>query len=210
MISIVVVDDNIDVGEMLRGLINSHNGFTCVAVAATGMEGVEKVKRYKPDVVIMDIGLPDMSGIECVRRLGPVCANTEFIMFTVSDEDENIFEAIYSGANSYLLKTTTPAQLIEAIKEVHEGGSPMSSDIARRVLAKMKSHGKKKTDLNNIKLTKREEEVLHLLSEGFTYQEVADRLFISVKTLKSHIYNTYLKLQVDNKTEALNKYFGRP
>lgn len=154
----------------------------------------------------MDIGLPDISGIDCVRKLRPLCPNVEFIMCTVYDEDEKVFQSLEAGANSYILKKSKPELLLSAIREVFEGGSPMSIAIARKIVAKMQRKDDTRVTYG---ITPREVEVLTMLSKGLTYTEVADSLFISVKTLKKHIYNICEKLHVDNKVEALNKFFGK-
>ncbi|WP_373515501.1 LuxR C-terminal-related transcriptional regulator [Persicitalea sp.] len=154
----------------------------------------------------MDIGLPDISGIDCVRKLKVLCPNVEFIMCTIYDEDENVFQSLEAVANSYILKKSKPELLRTAIREVHEGGSPMSSYIARNIVTKIQHKCQVRTDYG---ITPLEVDVLTMLSKGLAYQEVADGLFISVKTLKKHIYNICSKLHVDNKVEALNKFFGK-
>lgn len=206
MISVFIVEDNADIQILLQTVVNRHEEYTCVGVVSTGGDALKKIPELLPDVVLMDIGLPDISGIDCVRKLRPQCPNVEFIMCTIYDEDEKVFQSLEAGANSYILKKSKPELLLTAIREVYEGGSPMSSDIARKVVAKMQRQGRPTTDYG---ITPREEEVLTMLSRGLTYNEVADGLFISVKTLKKHIYNIYEKLHVDNKVEALNKFFGK-
>ena len=206
MISVLIVEDHEDIQLLLQTVVSRHDDYTCVGVVSTGADALKKIPELLPDVVLMDIGLPDISGIDCVRRLKLICPNVEFIMCTIYDEDENVFQSLEAGANSYILKKSKPELLLSAIREVHEGGSPMSSDIARKIVARMQRNDKARTDCG---LTPREEEVLVKLSKGLTYSETADQLFISVKTLKKHIYNIYEKLHVDNKVEALNKFFGK-
>lgn len=206
MIAVFIVEDNPDIQLLLQTIVGQDDGYACVGVVATGTEALDKIPELLPDVVLMDIGLPDISGIDCVRKLKVLCPNVEFIMCTIYDEDEKVFESLEAGANSYILKKSKPELLRTAIREVHEGGSPMSSDIARKIVAKMQRKGQVRT---NYGITPREVDVLTMLSKGLTYQEVADGLFISVKTLKKHIYNIYSKLHVDNKVEALNKFFGK-
>ncbi|AQG82319.1 LuxR family transcriptional regulator [Spirosoma montaniterrae] len=206
IISVLIVEDNPDIQLLLRTIVSRDDEYVCVGVVATGTEALRRIPELLPDVVLMDIGLPDLSGIECVRKLKPLCPNVEFIMCTVYDEDEKVFESLEAGANSYILKKSKPELLLTAIREVHEGGSPMSSDIARKIVAKMQRSQPPRPDYH---ITPREAEVLTMLSKGLTYAEVADGLFISVKTLKKHIYNIYEKLRVDNKVEALNKFFGK-
>jgi two-component system, NarL family, response regulator LiaR len=206
VISVFIVEDNPDIQQLLQTIVSRDAEYSCVGVVDSGTEALRQIPDLLPDVVLMDIGLPDLSGIECVKRLKPVCPNVEFIMCTIYDEDEKVFQSLEAGANSYILKRSKPDLLLSAIREVHEGGSPMSSDIARKIVARLQRKDQVRTDYH---ITPREEEVLTMLAKGLTYIEVADRLFISVKTLKKHIYNIYEKLHVDNKVEALNKYFGK-
>ena len=206
MISVLIVEDHEDIQLLLQTVVSRHDDYTCVGVVSTGADALKKIPELLPDVVLMDIGLPDISGIDCVRRLKPLCPNVEFIMCTIYDEDEKVFQSLEAGANSYILKKSKPELLLSAIREVNDGGSPMSSDIARKIVARMQLNDKARTACG---LTPREEEVLMKLSKGLTYTETADQLFISVKTLKKHIYNIYEKLHVDNKVEALNKFFGK-
>ena len=206
MISVFIVEDNPDIQLLLQTIVSRDTEYTCVGVVTNGTEALLKIPELLPDVVLMDIGLPDISGIDCVRKLKPLCPNVEFIMCTIYDEDEKVFQSLEAGANSYILKKSKPELLLRAIREVFEGGSPMSSDIARKIVAKMQ---RRKQDRSSFGITPREVEVLTMLAKGLTYNEVADGLFISVKTLKKHIYNIYEKLHVDNKVEALNKFFGK-
>lgn len=206
MISVIIVEDNADIQLLLRSIVNRHDDYTCVDVVSTGADALKKIPELLPDVVLMDIGLPDISGIDCVRKLKTQCPNVEFIMCTIYDEDEKVFQSLEAGANSYILKKSKPELLLTAIREVFEGGSPMSSDIARKIVAKMQRQGQPRDDYG---ITPREKEVLTMLAKGLTYLETADQLFISVKTLKKHIYNIYEKLHVHNKVEALNKFFGK-
>ena len=206
MISVLLVEDNPDIQLLLQTIISRNDDYVCVAVVSTGTEALRKIPELLPDVVLMDIGLPDISGIDCVRKLKHVCPSVEFIMCTIYDEDEKVFQSLEAGANSYILKKSKPELLLTAIREVYEGGSPMSSDIARKIVAKLQHKDPPRPDYG---ITPREVDVLTMLSKGLTYNEVADQLFISVKTLKKHIYNIYEKLHVNNKVEALNKFFGK-
>lgn len=208
IISVFIVEDNKDISALLQAVVKKDEEYLCVGTASTGEEALKMIPDCLPDVVLMDIGLPGMNGIECVRQLKKECPGVEFIMCTVYDEDEKVFEALKAGATSYILKKSKPEILLSAIREVYEGGSPMSSDIARKIVMRLQD-----TDSKNVKekfkISNREEEILVQLSKGYTYNEIADILFISVKTLKKHIYNIYEKLHVDNKVEALNKFFGK-
>ncbi len=206
MISVVIVEDQKDIQGLLKSIVSRNENYNCLEVCSSGEEALLKIPELLPDVVLMDIGLPGIDGIECVRKLKPTCPDTEFIMCTAYDEDEKVFLALQSGANSYILKRSKPELLLSAIEEVHEGGSPMSSDIARKIVMKLQQTPAVAKETYHI--TNREEEILGLLSRGLTYIEIADKLFISIKTLKKHIYNIYEKLHVDNKVEAINKFYG--
>lgn len=208
MITVAIVEDNKNIGQLLEDAVNSHEDYHCVARFDSAEAAVKGIPDLLPDVVLMDIGLPKMNGIEAVKQLKPVCPNVEFMMCTVYDEDENVFEALEAGANAYILKRTGHTELLEAIKDLHEGGSPMSSDIARKVVQKMQQSAK--ADMKALYgITKREEEILGYLAKGLLYREIANALFISEKTMKKHIYNIYEKMHVNSKVEALNKYYGR-
>lgn len=203
MITVAIVEDNKKIQQLLQQIVDSYDEFTCVSVYSDAEEALRAIPDLLPDVVLMDIGLPTMNGIECVRRLKPVCPGVEFMMCTVYDEDEKVFEALEAGANSYILKSVAPDELVAAIKDLNDGGSPMSSDIARKVVQRFQ----RKTDVRKIYgITQREEEILALLARGLIYKEVADKLEISVNTMKKHIYNIYEKMHVHSKVEAVNKY----
>jgi DNA-binding NarL/FixJ family response regulator len=165
----------------------------------------------QPDLVIMDINLPGMTGIECIRRLKPEFPDIQFIMFTVYEDSEQVFEALTAGASGYLLKKTPPDKIINALKELHEGGAPMSTGIARKVISsfQQRSAPNQKTPAADLKLSPREYEILELLSKGLFYKEIASQLAISTGTVRQHIHKIYEKLHVQNRTEALNKLQGR-
>lgn len=206
MITIALVEDNPQIQELLQATIATEEEYCCVAVFSNGQSALEGIPDLLPDVVLMDIGLPDISGIECVRRLKPLCPGTEFMMCTIYDEDEKVWQALEYGASSYILKRSKPDFLLDAVREVHSGGSPMSPDIARKLVRRFQHETDKQHQYN---ITPREKEILELLSRGLLYKEVAENLGISINTLKRHIYNIYEKLHVDNKVEAINKVFGR-
>jgi DNA-binding NarL/FixJ family response regulator len=153
----------------------------------------------------MDIDLPGMNGIEAIRKLKEQCTTTLYMMLTVYEDDDKIFNSLKAGASGYMLKKTPPIQLVEALKDLASGGSPMNTQIARKVVASFQQTEKKLT--NTEELTKREIELLELLSKGFRYKEIADKLFISQDTVRTHIRNIYIKLQVNSKIEAINKVF---
>jgi DNA-binding NarL/FixJ family response regulator len=188
-------------------LIGASPGVLCVGVCKSGEEALETLPSLNPDVVLMDIGLPGMSGIECIARLKRELPSTQIMMLTVFEDDERIFNSITAGATGYLLKNTPPAKLIEAISDLHAGGSPMSNQIARRLVREFQKPHPKECDLSS--LSARELEVLNLLAKGFLYKEIADTLKLSRHTVRTHIRNIYEKLQVRSRTEAVVKAFPR-
>jgi DNA-binding NarL/FixJ family response regulator len=206
-ITVSIVEDTEDIREALRVLLDGSPGFECVHVYADAEEALKDMSSKDIDIVLMDIGLPGMDGIECMKTLKPGMPKAQFMMYTVYDDDDNIFNALQSGASGYILKRTYPAQVLEAIRELHGGGSPMSSEIARRVIYYM--HNKGKTAKAVELLTERETEILDFLAKGYLYKEIAAELFISTSTVKQHIHNIYGKLHVQTRTEALNKAFQR-
>lgn len=206
-IKVSIVEDIEDIRDALKVLINGSAGFECMHVYADAETALQKMPEIDIHVVLMDINLPGMDGINCMKALLPSMPNTQFMMCTVYDDDDHIFNALKSGASGYMLKRTSPSQILEAIRELHDGGSPMSSEIARRVVRSMQNKGKK--DEAAEILTDRESEILDYLAKGFLYKEIATELFISKETVKKHIHNIYDKLHVQNRTEALNKAYNR-
>lgn len=203
MILVSIIEDNKNIQALLKNIVASDNRLNCHSVFANAESALAEMPESPPDIALVDIGLPNMNGIELVNKLKPKCPNTEFMMCTIYDEDEKVFQALEVGANSYILKSETSSTIIAAIIELNEGGSPMSSDIARKVVQNFR----RKTDVKTqYGITKREEEILILLSKGLVYKEVADQLNISTKTIKKHIYNIYEKMQVHSKVEAVNKF----
>lgn len=206
MISVAIVEDIKDIREGLRLLIDNSNDFLCREVYASAEEALKGLPQSLPDVVLMDINLPGINGIDCVRQLKQECPGTQFIMSTVYEDDDNIFESLKAGATGYLLKKTEPVKILEAIREVHAGGSPMSSQIARKVIATFQpKHGIDDVEI----LTPKEKEILKALSKGLRYKEIASEMHISIETVRSHVRRIYEKLQVQSRTEALNKVYGR-
>jgi DNA-binding NarL/FixJ family response regulator len=206
-ITVAIVEDIEDIREAWKVLINGSEGFECVHVYADAEEALDNMPANNINVVIMDINLPGMDGISCMNKLKPVMPKTQFMICTVYQDDDNIFNALQTGATGYILKRTSPARILEAIRELHDGGSPMSSEIARRVVKSMQN--KRKTAETIELLTERELEILDLLAKGYLYKEIAAELFISNHTVKKHIYNIYGKLHVQTRTEALNKAYQR-
>ena len=205
-IRVSIVEDLAEVRDGLAELISSDRELSMVESFEDAESASEKLPQLQADIVIMDINLPGMSGIECIRRIKEKCPDTQFMMFTVYENDEKVVQALQAGATGYLLKRTEPDRILESIKELNQGGSPMSSSIARKVLSIFLSE--KKITKKEI-LSKRENEVLELLANGLLYKEIAERLFISLGTVRQHIHNIYEKLHVSNRTEAVNKYFDR-
>jgi DNA-binding NarL/FixJ family response regulator len=211
-ISVCIVDDNNELRAALEEIISMSDGYKCVGAMSTADEAIRKLPLIKPDVVLMDINLGSgETGIDCVRELKPIMPSTNFMMCTVYEEDEKIFEALNAGASGYILKKTAPGKLLEAIRELYQGGAPMSSQIARKVVAAFQKHttapGTGENDLAT--LSNREKEILELLSRGLMYKEIAAALFISQETVRKHVYHVYEKLHVGNRVEAVNKFYGR-
>lgn len=205
-ITVSIVEDLQEVRDGLAMLIRSDDDLELLDNIENAEIAMSILPSSKADIVIMDINLPGQSGIECIRQIKDKCPGTQFMMFTVYENDEKMLAALQSGATGYLLKTTEPARILESIKELYKGGSPMSSNIARKLLnIFIREKQKTKKEI----LTDRENEVLSLLAAGLLYKEIADRLHISHGTVRQHIYNMYEKLHVHNRTEAVNKYFER-
>jgi len=206
MIKVTIVEDKPTIREGLGLMIKATDGMTCVSSYQSCEDLLEQLEDDDPDVLLMDIGLPGMSGIEGVKKVKQILPECNIIMLTVYEENEKIFDALCAGASGYLVKTTSPTELIEAIKDAHSGGSPMSSHIARKVVNFFQKNPIKvlPTEYN---LSKRETEILQSLSKGNSYKLIADELFISIDTVRFHIRNIYRKLQVNSQTEALSKAF---
>ena len=205
-IRIAIVEDDPDIRRLLEETISSEKGFVCDAVFENAEDALKKIPLRKPDIVLMDINLPGMNGIECVKHLMEVCPDIQVMMCTVYEEDEKIFNALLAGATGYIVKKTSPEKLVEAIRELHEGGSPMSASIARRVVSMMLAHKPVMTEETS-SLTSREKELLHLLSHGYRYKEIAEKLSISIETVRRHTQSIYRKLHVQSRTDAINKAF---
>lgn len=199
-ITISVVEDNNSFRSSLIELIKSTKEFTLVSEYSNA-ENAINITRDDPNIAIIDIELPGMNGIDLIKKIRSLNNDIEFLICSSYDDDEKIFAALEAGASGYILKDSTSTQIISAIKDLYNSGSPMSPSIARRIITTFQS--KKIND--KFLLTEREKEVLHLLSKGLVYKQIADELFISHETVKKHLKNIYQKLQVQNKIEALNK-----
>jgi DNA-binding NarL/FixJ family response regulator len=205
MISVAIIEDDNVTRESLEILIRSEKDIEFAGSFTDAETGLEFLTDNPVDIVLMDIHLPSMDGIECVRRFKSVHPGMQFIMCTIFRDDDSVFNALKAGATGYMLKNDDPVKIIDAIRELHRGGSPMTPQIARRVLESFKRPAV--NDALHL-LTKRETEMLGLLAKGLRYKEIADKLFISAATVRTHIYNIYQKLQVQSRTEAINKVFG--
>jgi DNA-binding NarL/FixJ family response regulator len=210
--SIAIVEDNSDIRNALELIIGMSDAHTLVCSCINGEEALLTIPDYSPDVVLMDINLGGIDGIECVRILKQSFPKTLFMMCTVLEEDEKIFHALSAGANGYILKKTAPSKMLEAIKELCDGGAPMSSIIARKVVnifQQKKEFGLEANFEMIASLTPREKGVLDLLAKGFLYKEIGDQLDLSAETIKKHLYHIYDKLHVRNRIEAINVYLKR-
>lgn len=197
-ISVAIIEDDEEIRNLLEILIDRSPGFSCKHVFRDCELAIEPIQKQNPNVVLMDVELPGMDGVEGITLLKENMPNTDFIMLTIRDDNDTIFRSLAAGATGYLLKDTPPAKLLTSIREVYDGGSPMTPDIARRVT----QYFQPKTASP---LSEREMEVLELLCEGHNYSTVADRLFISGHTVRAHIKNIYRKLQVSSRAEAVSK-----
>ena len=200
-ITVAIVEDNAGICEELQQIIAEDRDFTCVCVCRNFKTALTEIPRAQPNVIIMDINLPDGSGIEATRQLKLLLPRTQIMIFTIYEESEEIFRALEAGASGYLLKDTAPEELLLSIQDIHEGGVPMTGEVARKVI-----HSFHKTPAKTELLTTREEEILELLSQGYVSKEIASRLSISTETVKSHLKHIYDKLHVRTRTEAVIKY----
>ncbi len=232
-ISVSIVEDSPEIRRGVQRILNGSEGFQCLSIHGDAEDAMQQLPVLKPKMVIMDINLPGMSGIDAIRILKEKCPDMEFVMFTIYEDGEQVFEALSAGAGGYLLKKTRPDKLLEALQELYEGGAPMSAGIARKVVhsfqrreqEERKGRGQEggtgrerqggsaaaPAENKNLQtLTAREQEILLLLSKGFFYKEIASHLGIATATVKQHIHRIYDKLHVANRTEAINKVYGTP
>jgi DNA-binding NarL/FixJ family response regulator len=203
-IAVLIVEDDAAAREILADWMNQASGFKCVGAYDSVEQALEHLPAENPAVVLMDINLPGLSGIEGVRRLKPLLPDTQFLMLTVYEDADHVFEALQAGAMGYLLKQTPRKELLEAIKDVFAGGSPMTSNIARRVVQAF--HREDASLPESAKLSTREREVLELLARGYLYKEITDSLKVSRGTLNTYIRRTYEKLHVRSRSQAVAKF----
>ncbi|HWD18963.1 MAG TPA: response regulator transcription factor [Verrucomicrobiae bacterium] len=206
-ITVSIVDDDLTLREKIGVFVGSSPGFRCLSHYASAEEALKHLILDKPDVVLMDINLGGMSGIECVRRLKPLLPHSQVVMLTVFEDTNKIFNAVAAGASGYLLKRMPPAKLLDAIREVHEGGSPMSAPIARTVVELLRTIPQA-TDAS-VELSERERQVLDGLAAGRAYKQIADVMGVSIHTVRTYIRRIYEKLHVRSSTEAVAKYLRR-
>jgi DNA-binding NarL/FixJ family response regulator len=205
-ISLVIVEDDLEVLEGFKAVLNLSEELEVLDLFTSAESFLEKGVELNPDVVLMDIGLPKMNGIECVEKVKQTNPDIQFLMCTNFDDDEKVFDALKAGASGYVLKNEEVQNIIQSISEVYRGGSPMSRNIARKVIESFHSPVLKEAKYN---LSSRESEILAFLSKGYRYKEIASKLFISTETVRTHIRNIYSKLQVQSRTDALNKYYRK-
>jgi len=206
-IHVAIVEDDEEIRANLTHRIRENTAFRLIASYPDAELALVELPAHKPDVVLMDINLPGIDGVECVRQLKAALPKTQFVMLTVDEDNNRLFKSLMAGASGYLLKRTTPGKLMAALKEAHAGGSPMTPQIARRVVQHFQQQAEPPSDLP--KLTPRETDVLNQLAKGFRYKEIIDNLSISAGTLHSYISNIYEKLHVHSRTEAVVKYLNR-
>jgi DNA-binding NarL/FixJ family response regulator len=203
---VAIVEDNADLRRSLSEVISASAGLEVTAAYKSAEDALRSIAKQKPDVVIMDIRLPEMTGIECTARLRRLSPEVYVLILTAFEDSDQIFEALQAGASGYLLKRATPEEIIDAVRQVKAGGAPMTPEIARRVVASFHRPPKKLEQTEA--LTGREEEILELLSKGYVPKEIADQLKISVETVRTHLRHIYEKLHVRSRTEAVIKYLG--
>lgn len=205
-ITVAIVEDDSTIRDSLAALVGGTPAFQCIRACGNAETAMARLPADQPDVVLMDIQLPGASGIDCTRRIKELSPRTQVIMLTVFDDDDCVFESLAVGASGYLLKRTPPAQILEAIADVHRGGSPMNSHIARKVVESMRRTTRPS---EATVLSPREEEILGLLAKGYRYKEIADQLAISIDTVRTHIRRIYEKLHVTSRIEAVMKHSGK-
>lgn len=208
-INVSIVEDNEQLRATLARMLDRANGFACLSQYPSAEAALAALPADRPDVVLMDINLPGMNGVECVRKLKEILPETQIIMLTAYEDTENIFNSLAAGAAGYLLKRSKSAEILEAIRDVRAGGSPMSTHIARKVVQSFQARPAAAPVEQTEELSPREQEVLDLLSQGFMYKEISDKLGISFETVRTYIRRIYEKLHVRSRTEAVAKALRR-
>lgn len=206
IIKVGLIEDDIEFAQSLKVLINGSFGFECSQHFATVLSAIESIPNLNLDVVLTDISLPDNNGILAIKTLKPLCKNTEFLICSVFEDTDNIVNALKAGATGYITKTTSPAQILDSIRDVYNGGSPMNSLIARKVINSFQFY---ETNKNVEILSSREKQILNLLSQGLRYKDISNEFFISIETVRTHVRNIYKKLEVNSKNEAIAKLHNK-
>ncbi len=203
-INVAIVEGDRIFREKLEGWVNDASGYRCVCASGSAEEALKVIPRLLPDVVLMDIHLPSMSGVDCTRRIRNLCPSVQILVLTAYEDNDRIFSALKAGVSGYLLKRTDSAGILHAIREVKQGGAPMSSRIARRVIESF--HEKNRDPHKSEKLSRSEEEILQCLAKGYSNKEIATRSSVSVNTVRTHLHHIYEKLHVRSRTEAVLKH----
>lgn len=205
-IKICLVEDLEEVRNGMASLLTLDERFELLCTFSDAEKAAAELPAWQPDIIIMDINLPGMNGIDCIKKVKSLCPDSQFIMFTIYEDDEKVFEALTAGASGYLLKKTPLAKIIEGLIDLHAGGSPMSTQIARKVIKRLQND-EAREQINS--LSQRENEILQLLAKGLMYKEIGIKLSIATDTVRQHIHHIYEKLHVQNRTEAINKAYGK-
>jgi DNA-binding NarL/FixJ family response regulator len=207
-IRVAIVEDDGPLRKILVDALEESGDIKILGTFSDAESAVKQMPALKPDVAVVDIGLPCMDGVECVRRLKPQLPTTQFMMFTVYEDTQRLYAALAAGATGYLLKRASRSQLAEAVREIHEGGSPITSNIARKLVLSFQPQEGQGKDAEQVKLGARENEILGLLAQGYSYKEIAEQLQLSVRTIGSHIRSIYEKLHVHSRSQAVAKFLG--
>jgi DNA-binding NarL/FixJ family response regulator len=207
-ITVAIVEDDSKVRQSLASILKRGSGVHCVGVFGDAEEALRELPRLRPRVVLMDINLPGMDGVQCVWKLSELLPETQIVMLTVYDNTDAIFNSLAAGASGYLLKPVSAAQLLAAVKDVYAGGAPMTSNIVRKVVHSFKQPAPSERETENFSLSVREAEVLDFLAKGYLYKEIADQLSISYGTVHTYIERIFKKLHVRGRAQAVAKYLG--
>jgi DNA-binding NarL/FixJ family response regulator len=205
MLKVIVVEDNDSIREGLKILIDGTEGYSCTHTFSDCETMLKNIVKHPPDVLLMDLGLPGMGGVEGIKKVKALIPGLTILVLTVYEENDRVFDALCAGASGYLVKKTPPSKLLEAIREAYEGGAPMSSQIARKVINFFQFQKPVSKEKNEYVLTPREKEILTGLVEGHNFKSIADSLFISIETVRFHFRNIYKKLHVHSQSEAVAK-----
>jgi len=204
MITVCIVEDLEDIRNGLAAIINMTDGFKVLQTFSNAEDALQQLSLLQPDIVVMDINLPGINGIECIRRVHEKNRAIQFMMFTIYENSDTVFQALEAGATGYILKNSSPAKIIESMQELYQGGSPMNPEIAKKLVMRFQ---KQTFSQNEYHLTPKEQKILELMSKGYLYKEIASELKNTVNTIKQHIRHIYEKLHVQNKAEAINKMY---